>query len=87
MSSGGVRPGAGRKKGEPTEVIRVPAFLVSHVKGLISRYKDNPQLYREVFSMSHSEVLNAAYGHSVEQEPLIRSKFTKKPASKRKRGK
>lgn len=87
MASGGVRIGAGRKKGEPTEVIRVPAFLVEHVRGLISRYKDNPQLYREVFSMSHSDALSAAYRNSIEQSPLIRSKFTKKPASKRKKRK
>ena len=34
---GGKRPGAGRKKGEPTVQIRVPVRLVEAVKDLIAR--------------------------------------------------
>ncbi|WP_047879348.1 hypothetical protein [Photobacterium aquae] len=73
MSRGGAREGAGRKKGEPTEVIRVPVFLVEHIKSLITRYKQDPELYREVFSMSDSEVMSR-----VRAPVRTRSCFTKK---------
>lgn len=33
------KPGGGRKKGEPTKVIRVPVSLVSHIVGLIKTPK------------------------------------------------
>jgi hypothetical protein len=82
MSSGGVRVGAGRKKGEPTEVIRVPSCLVAHFNELIGYYKNDPytyHAYRNFFSLRH-QMLN-------DSGPLIRSKFTKKAASKRKKGK
>jgi len=32
---GGKRKGSGRKKGEPTKVMRVPVSLMAHVKMLI----------------------------------------------------
>ncbi|HIF9079092.1 TPA: hypothetical protein ACX6NV_004020 [Photobacterium damselae] len=81
MPRGGYREGSGRKKGEPSQVIRVPSFLVDHVKGLIARYKSDPELYQAVFSMSHEEVLS----HT--SRPVVRSGFTKKPSSKRKKKK
>ena len=34
---GGKRPGAGRKKGEPTKVIRVPISKLAAVKKLIGK--------------------------------------------------
>lgn len=36
---GGFRPGSGRKKGEPTTVVRVPNGVLSDVKALIDSYK------------------------------------------------
>lgn len=41
MSRGGARPGAGRKKKEPTVVIRVPVSLVDDIRALISSHIDS----------------------------------------------
>jgi hypothetical protein len=40
---GGFRKGSGRKKGEPSTVVRVPNGLLSEVKRLIDSYKSNPE--------------------------------------------
>jgi hypothetical protein len=39
---GGKRKGAGRKRKEPTKVIRVPLSELNKVKELISKSKDKP---------------------------------------------
>jgi len=36
---GGVRPGAGRPKSEPTQMVRVPLGCLDDVKALIARYR------------------------------------------------
>ena len=81
MASGGFRVGSGRKKSEPTEVIRVPVFLVEHIKGLVSRYKQDPESYREMFTMGP-----AAYQRAKKQE-IKKLLNPTKSAKKRKRKK
>nr|WP_278987185.1 hypothetical protein [Plesiomonas shigelloides] len=44
MSRGGVRVGAGRKKGEPTKMIRVPESIAPMISGLISAYRSQSDL-------------------------------------------
>lgn len=41
---GGVRVGAGRKKGEPTKMVRVPESIVPMISGLISAYRSQSDL-------------------------------------------
>lgn len=38
---GGLREGAGRKKGKGSKLIRVPALLVDQVDTLIKKYREN----------------------------------------------
>ncbi len=43
---GGFRKGSGRKKGEPSTVVRVPNGILSEVQGLIESYKSNPEPFK-----------------------------------------
>lgn len=40
---GGFRVGSGRKKGEPSTVVRVPNGILPEVQRLIESYKSNPE--------------------------------------------
>lgn len=55
MSRGGFREGSGRKKGESTVVVRVPAALEVDIKRMISNYKLNPAQYLNMIRMSPEE--------------------------------
>lgn len=55
MGSGGSRVGSGRKKGEPTVVMRVPDALSVHIKKLIGNYKSSPAEYLKMISMTPEE--------------------------------
>lgn len=79
MASGGFRLGSGRKKSEPTTVIRVPIFLAEHIKGLISRYKQDPEAYQEMFTMGPT-----AY-HRANKKELKKLSNPTKSAVKRKK--
>lgn len=79
MASGGLRLGSGRKKSEPTTVIRVPVFLAEHIKGLISRYKQDPEPYREMFTMG------AVAYHRAKAKEIKKLCNPTKSASKRKK--
>lgn len=57
MASGGSRIGAGRKKSEPTKVIRIPEFLVEEVMLLVSRYKQDPNAFVAELNNSKSKKL------------------------------
>ena len=43
---GGFRVGSGRKKGEPSTVVRVPNGLLPEVQRLIESYKSNPEPFK-----------------------------------------
>ncbi|WP_063668343.1 hypothetical protein [Aliivibrio fischeri] len=55
MASGGYRVGSGRKKGEPTVVMRVPEALSAHIAKLIGNYKLCPAEYLKMISMTPEE--------------------------------
>ncbi|EGQ9765833.1 hypothetical protein FWP46_25960 [Vibrio alginolyticus] len=43
---GGFRVGSGRKKGEPSTVVRVPDGILAEVQRLIEAYKSNPEPFK-----------------------------------------
>ena len=43
VKRGGVRPGAGRPKSEPTTMVRVPDGCLESVRTLISTYKNQTE--------------------------------------------
>lgn len=67
MASGGFRVGSGRKKGEPTVVMRVPEALSVHIAKLINNYKAGPAEYLKMISMTPEEYFRSL--------PALRSSF------------
>ena len=43
---GGFRVGSGRKKGDPSTVVRVPDGILAEVQRLIEAYKSNPEPFK-----------------------------------------
>lgn len=57
MPSGGVRSGAGRKKGIATKAIRVPADIYYFVKILSNAVRDSPDNYEYLFDSSRAHYM------------------------------
>lgn len=86
FNHGGSRPGAGRPKGVGSKSIRVPSPLVDYVEWLVISYKANPDNFTHLFSMM-TNPMSPLHVASLDLNPVLKSKYTKKPASRRKKKK
>lgn len=59
MSSGGSRPGAGRKKGIETKPVRVPSDIFYFVKILSRAVKESPEDYEHLFDSDRARYMLA----------------------------